>query len=445
MPKLHENTKLGSGKVERLDHLDDERVVLGQILIETTAIHEVVDLLSPHHFDLASHQAIYRAIFALWQAGNIIDLITVRRQMEAHGTLEKIGGSVALGEPTTYAANWKHLRKHAVVILDHYLRRRVLQMGHTIQQAAEDPAQSGIALKLLAEEQALNLDDVAESKRVVNAADCIVALIEKLHRPGAHISTGFSDLDKLVKGFEAGKLYVVAGRAGIGKTSFMLSMLGHQCIINQTPAVYFSLEMTKEEIIAWLAVAEGIFDMGKQRHTTEDFKRLLKEGKRLGNAPLHVIDHASPCMGEIASTLRRLKKQKKAAIVYIDHLHLLQPPSNLARATRDLQLAWVTRHLKIMAKELALPIILGAQLNRKAEDGRQDPRLSHLRDSGAIEQDADVVMMLHRMDYYGLEVDERGESIMGKTDLFVRKNRGLDTGKIKLQYRAQEKRYYMTS
>ncbi|MFN0054618.1 MAG: replicative DNA helicase [Planctomycetales bacterium] len=451
-------TASGSGSLERIDkpdrrqrnelradhlppqNLEAEKGLIGSILFDNHVIDDVADRLRPDHFYLDSHKRIYQAILRLHESGvHGFDAVTVGEALDQGGELKAIGGYEYLQEVIEAVPHAAHAKYYSDIIRSKAVQRRLIYTCTDILKSAYDDANDTQDLLDQAEQGIFQILEQQEDAQRLELKDILLdtfdRINERLQLQGAisGLSSGFRDLDAKTNGFQPSELIILAARPSMGKTAFVLNLAEAAADRCQAGVVIFSLEQSKLELAERFLCIRGRMDMHKLRkgELNEDERDLLlRVSSELSEMPVFIDDQPGRSMSQIAAICRRLKRKSNVRLVVIDYLQLIEPEDK--RAPREQQIAQITRRLKFLAKELQIPVIALAQLNRGVEL-REDkrPKLADLRESGAIEQDADIVMFLHRPEMYDPE-DRPGEA-----EVIVAKHRNGPTGLIRLGFKKQ--------
>ncbi len=435
-------TRQGHERIDRLppQSLEAEKGILGSIFLDNHFIDEVADVLAADQFYLDSHQRIYKAILRLHESGvHGFDPITVRESLEKNNELREAGGDDYLIELMESVPHGGHAKYYASIIRDKAVQRRLIFACTDILKNAYDASSETDDLLNQAEQQIFSILEQQEASNKLELKeillDTFARIDARLELGGAisGLSTGFRDLDGQTNGLQPSELVILAARPSMGKTAFVLNLAEAIADRSQAGVVIFSLEQSKHELAERFLCIRGKLDMHKLRkgELDEDERdRLLRVSSELSELPIFIDDQAGRSMSQINAICRRLKRKDNIRLVIIDYLQLIEPEDK--RAPREQQIAQITRRLKFLAKELSIPVMALAQLNRGVElrDDKR-PRLADLRESGAIEQDADIVMFLHRPEMYNAE-DHPGEA-----EVIVAKHRNGPTGIIRLNFMKQ--------
>jgi replicative DNA helicase len=429
-------------RVDRLppQNLEAEKGVLGSIFYDNHVIDDVGDLLIAEHFYLQSHQRIYAAIQRLHDSGvHGFDAITVGEALDKSNELAEVGGYDYLTEIIESVPHAAHAKYYATTVRDKAIQRRLIYTCTDILRSAYDDTQDTQDLLDQAEQGVFQILEQQEASQKIELRDILLdtfdRINERLQLQGAisGLTSGFRDLDSKTNGFQPSELVILAARPSMGKTAFVLNIAEAAADRCQAGVVIFSLEQSKHELAERFLCIRGRMDMHKLRKgdlSEDERDLLLRVSSELSELPVFVDDQPGRSMSQIAAICRRLKRKQNIRLVIIDYLQLIEPEDK--RAPREQQIAQITRRLKFLAKELQVPVMALAQLNRGVEL-REDkrPKLADLRESGAIEQDADIVMFLHRPEMYDPE-DRPGEA-----EVIVAKHRNGPTGIIRLGFKKQ--------
>ncbi len=423
-------------------NLEAEQAVLGAMLIKKEAIAEVSEILRPEDFYREAHRIVFQAMMDLFTKNEAVDLITVTEQLRKNEQLEKTGGiafitSLANAVPT--AANVVH---HAHIVEEKAQLRNLINAATEIAGAAYED-----------NEDVSDVMDEAEKKILAVAAhqtggafepikDILLntfSKIETLYETKGGITgipSGFKDLDKLTSGLQPSDLILVAARPSMGKTAFTLNIATHVAVYKKKPVAFFSLEMSKEQLVQRMLCSEGGIDAQRLRIgelEEKDWTRLISAADRLAAAPIFIDDTAGITVMELRSKARRLKAEHGLSLIVIDYLQLMQGRASKNSDNRQQEISEISRSLKALARELNVPVIALSQLSRSVESRQvKKPMLSDLRESGSLEQDADIVMFLYREDYYDPETENKNI-----TDLIIAKHRNGPVDTVQLFFHKQ--------
>jgi len=424
---------------------DLEEAVIGAVLLEKTAFETANDILSPEMFYDKANGLIFAACICLDAERKPVDLLTVVEQLRKSGTLESVGGRAYIAKLSQKVVSSFHLEYHCYVVKDKYLHRRLIEICSSGTDLGFDDTEDidETVARLNADIERLQ-EEIVGKKDTRHISEAAKASIEQMHdriadrmngiTPG--IPTGFADLDKLTNGWRPEKFVVIASRPGVGKTSIAVKF-ARQAARHGTPVVFFSLEMGETELTDRMITAEaGINadDYNSGEIQPPEWSRAETAMENISRLPVYIEDNPKVTVGNIANKARLLKKQGKCGMVIIDYMQLITPSVKLK--VREQEVGEISRLLKIYAKELKVPFIVLCQMNRDIEAEKREPRLSDLRESGAIEQDADTVIFINRPGMYVEELRDKktGELLVNYMELLVKKHRGGKLGKIKLKH-----------
>jgi len=435
--------------------LDIERVVLGALMIDKDAFSVVSDKLRPETFYEPRHQKIYHAIQMLSIEDKPVDIMTVTEQLRREGTLETVGGPEYIIELSADVASSAHIEYHSDILTQKFLGRQLISFASQIETKAYDETIDVEELMQEAEGALFEIsqknmrNDYTQINPVVDEAIRILQSSAASTSGLTGIASGFKRLDQITAGWQKSDLVIIAGRPAMGKTSFALSIAKNIAVDEKTPIAFFSLEMNNVQLVNRLIsnICEITGDKILSGQLSEDeWIRLDKNVSKLKEAPLYVDDTAGLSVFELRTKARRLVREKGVKIIMIDYLQLMNA-SGMRFGNRQEEVSHISRSLKGLAKELDIPILALSQLNRSVDN--RDPRdsqtkrplLSDLRESGAIEQDADMVLFVHRPEYYKIYEDENGENLRGKAIIIIAKHRKGSIGDVVLDFRGQYTRF----
>ncbi len=417
--------------------LESERALLGALLLKPDVIHDVADLVHADSFYAEKHRLIFDVMRQLSDKGEPIDLVTMSAKMENNGMLERAGGRAYLAELAAAAPAPGNYAYYADLVSRKHLLRSLIDTSHEITETAYDEARDTREVLDEAEKKIYAIGNaiaahkfVAIADKVHDAWDRIEALSKK--EDGIRgVPTGFPDLDNLLSGLHKSDLVILAARPSIGKTSLALDIARNAAVRHNVPVGIFSLEMSSEQIIDRLLAAESYVNSWKIRtgavHTEEDFSRIRDSLESLSKAPIYIDDKPGNNILAMRAVARRLKRERGIGLIVVDYLQLMAPTSTKASDSMVQQVTEISRSLKSLARELEVPVLALSQLSRAVEQRGGRPRLSDLRDSGSIEQDADVVMFIHREDKRNPDSDKPNIA-----EILIEKHRNGPTGKIDL-------------
>ena len=426
--------------------VDLEEVVLGAMMIDKKGVDEVIDILHADVFYKDAHRFIYEAIFKLFETSEPVDLLTVSAQLKKDGNLEAVGGDFYLIKLTQKVASSAHIEFHARIILQKYIQRSLIKISNEIIEDAYDEGTDvfdlldGAESKLYDVTQG-NLKRSAETAQnlVIQAKKRIEEIANKEGLSG--IPSGFDKVDKLTSGWQPSDLIIVAARPGMGKTALTLSMARNMAVNNNIPVAFFSCEMSSVQLITRLISSETGLSSEKLRTgklEKHEWEQLNVKVKALEKAPLFIDDTPSLSIFDLRAKARRLASQHGIKLVIIDYLQLMTAGTSNKSGNREQEISTISRNLKALAKELNVPVIALSQLSRAVETrgGSKRPLLSDLRESGAIEQDADIVSFIYRPEYYKIDEwdDEERTPTQGQAEFIVAKHRNGGLENIRLKF-----------
>ena len=430
--------------------IDMEEAVLGAIMLEKEAVITVMDILKPESFYKEAHRKIFKAIADLNAREFPVDLYTVTEELRAHQELESVGGPVYLTQLTSKVVSAANVDYHSRIVAQKYIQRELIRVSTEIQNRSFDDTYDVTELLDFSENE---LFQIAEGniKREVSPINLVIKkAIEEIEKAGkredALVGTpsGFTKLDRLTSGWQKSELIIVAARPSMGKTAFALSMARNMAIDHGKKVAIFSCEMSSVQLVNRLIVAETDIAGDKIRNgrlSEEEWKQLDTRIKKLVQAPIFIDDTPAISIFELRAKCRRLMAQHKLDIVIVDYLQLMSGPDNAG--SREQEVSNISRSLKSIAKELNVPIIALSQLNRSVEmrGGTKRPLLSDLRESGAIEQDADMVVFIHRQEKFGINAFEDGSSTKGIAEIILAKNRNGPVDDVRLRFREEKAQF----
>ncbi|MBO8454538.1 MAG: replicative DNA helicase [Bacteroidetes bacterium] len=430
--------------------LDVEEAVIGSMLIEPNCVDESMEELTPSCFYDEKHRMIFDAISALVNEHSSVDVLTVTQKLKAQGNLETVGGPVALAALSRKVGAAAHVEYYIKILKQKCIQRELITASYDILRKAYDETANVDELidlsqsKIFAAIQNNVKRDVQEIGSIYNQA---ISDIERLQDTTglSGVPSGFPSIDKITFGWQPSDLIILAARPSVGKTAFVLNIARNAAVQYNMPVAFFSLEMPSIQLVKRLMVTESGLSADKikggVRLAPHEWKQLEEKCRNLAKSPLYIDDTPSLPVMEFRSKVKRLVKQKGVRLVIVDYLQLMQAPSDNRGMMREQEVAAISRTLKATAKEMNVPIIALSQLSRNAVQrtgGNNRPQLSDLRESGSIEQDADMVIFIHRLDYQGLSenVDDKG-----KTQIIIAKHRNGEIGDIEMMFRSSEVRF----
>jgi replicative DNA helicase len=430
-----------------------EEAVLGALMIERDAYSLVSEILRPESFYEHRHQLLYKAITSLAMRQQPIDILTVAEQLRSTGDLEEVGGPFYITQLSGKVASSAHIEYHARIIAQKFLARELITFTSNIQTMAFDETQDVDELMQQAEGKLFEISQKNMKKDYTQINPVIQEAYEMLQKAAARtdglsgLESGFYALDKMTSGWQNSDLVIIAARPAMGKTAFVLSMAKNMAVNAKIPVALFSLEMSNVQLVNRLIV--NVCEIPGEKIKSGqlapyEWGQLDYKIKELYDAPLFVDDTPSLSVFELRTKARRLVREHGVKIIIIDYLQLMNA-SGMSFGSRQEEVSTISRSLKGLAKELNIPIIALSQLNRGVEsregiDGKR-PQLSDLRESGAIEQDADMVCFIHRPEYYKIYTDEKGNDLRGMAEIIIAKHRNGAVGDVLLRFRGEYARF----
>ena len=435
--------------------LDIEKVVLGALMIDSDAFTVVSELIRPETFYDPRHQKIYGAIQSLNLHEKPVDIMTVAEELKRSGDLEEVGGPAYIVELSSHVASSAHIEYHGRILAQKFLARQLIQFASMIETSAFDETVDVDELMQKAEGSLFELSQKNMAQEYTQI-DPIVKQAHELLLKAANnqenggltgISTGFTKLDKITAGWQPSDLVIIAGRPAMGKTSFALSLAKNIAIDNRIPVAFFSLEMNNVQLVNRLlsnvCSISGSKILSGQLDPS-DWERFDNNLRKMDGAPIYVDDTPGLSVFELRTKARRLVREHGIKVLMVDYLQLMNA-NGMRFNSRQEEVSTISRSLKGLAKELNIPVLALSQLSRAVEqregvEGKR-PQLSDLRESGAIEQDADMVLFVHRPEYYHILQDEKGNDLHGMAQIIIAKHRKGATGDVLLNFRGEYTRF----
>jgi replicative DNA helicase len=428
-----------------------EQAVLGAMLLDQDAALKAAEILDDSMFYKEAHRLLFRAMVGLTERGDVVDPVTLREELAKRGDLDRAGGMEYVAALLDVVPTAASIEYHSRIVLDKAVLRRLVEAAtEIIQDVYEARAESSTVLDN-AEHRIFQVAQYRRSEDFSRLKELIWPTMERIEQlQGGQgivtgVASGFLDLDRLTAGFQRSDLVIIAARPSMGKTSFVLNCVQHAAIEHQVGVGVFSLEMSKEALVQRLLCSEGLVDAQRLRRGAlrdDDYPKLARAAGLLGTAPIWIDDSAALTPLAMRSKARRLKAEHDIGMVVVDYLQLMQGPSDIEN--RQQEISYISRSLKALAKELEVPVVALSQLSRAPEqrsgEGRR-PQLSDLRESGAIEQDADLVCFIYRQEFYDGSVDKDGNNIEGLAELIVGKQRNGPTGSVNLYFKKEYTRF----
>lgn len=426
--------------------IDLEEAVLGALMLEKDALTAVVDILTAESFYKDSHKEIYQAILDLFNASEPIDLLTVTNQLRKNGKLEVAGGAYFITELTSRVSSAANVEYHARIITEQSMKREMIQIASEIQRDAYEDTTDVFELLDKMEQSLFEISENHIRKNYADMRSIMREAITELESKKGQkdgltgVPSGFTALDRVTSGWQKSDLVIIAARPAMGKTAFVLSVLRNAAVDHNRPVAIFSLEMSSIQLVNRLISSEAELDSEKIKKgnlADYEWEQLIHKTNKLSAAPLFVDDTPALSILELRAKCRRLKAQSDIQLIVVDYLQLMSGDSkgNMG-GNREQEISSISRALKKIAKELSVPVIALSQLSRAVETrgGDKRPQLSDLRESGAIEQDADIVMFLYRPEYYGITEDDEGHSTAGLGEVIIAKHRNGSLENVKLRF-----------
>jgi replicative DNA helicase len=435
MPKKKEDTVYSPYKVPP-HNLEAEQAIVGGILINNDALNQVVDILSGEDFYREAHALIYEGMLTLYNRDDPVDVITLSQVLKEKGALDKIGGTEYLASLAEATATSAGIIYHAEIVKDLSTRRNLIRQCSHISEVCFQPGNDTEDILDSAEQYIFEIAERKIDQNFLQLDEVVKNSFKKIETTtGSNItgiSTGFTDFDNLTSGLQHSDFIIIAGRPSMGKTALALNIALNAALVDKVGVAIFSLEMSSLQLGIRLLGCDAMIDAWKLRKGAlqdDDYLRLTDSANRLSELPIYIDDSSGLSSLEIKAKARRLKKKHNISLVIIDYLQLMQ--SKKAVESRQLEISEISRSLKALAKDLDIPVLAVSQLNRKVEDRpNKRPMLADLRESGAIEQDADLILFIYREELYN-----RTEENRGKAELHVAKHRNGPTGLVNLTFR----------
>lgn len=435
-----------SGLKERIppQAVDIEMAVLGAMMLDKDAVYRTMEVLQEEHLYKTAHQRIFNAMSVLFAQNQVIDLITVSEQLKKDNRLEEVGGTYYLTECTNQVTSTANVEYHARIVLEKSILRSLISISGEITEASYEAREDAQTLLDRAEQKIFGIAEKGLKTGFEKISPILhetMDVLEKYHRREGKvigIPTEFTILDELTAGFQKSDLIIIAGRPSMGKTAFSLNIARNAAVNEKIGVGFFSLEMSKFQLATRLLSCETRIDSNKLRKgklNKDEWARLGLAAGALAEAPLFIDDTASLSIFELRAKGRRLKMEHDIQMLVVDYLQLMRGPAG--KDSRQQEISEISRSLKAVAKELDVPVVALSQLSRQPEirgGGNRRPLLSDLRESGALEQDADLVIFIYRPEMYGIEADEQGRSTENIAEIIVGKQRNGPTGTIRLAF-----------
>jgi replicative DNA helicase len=430
---------------------DAEQAVLGAMLLDQDAALKGAEFLDDTMFYKEAHRILFRAMVSLTERGDVIDPVTLRDELGKRGDLERSGGMEYIATLIDVVPTAANVEYHTRIVRDKAVLRRLIEAATEIIQDVYDTRGDSSEVLDNAEHRIFQVVQSRRSEEFLRLKELIWPTMERIEqmqgRAGAltGVPTGFTELDEMTAGFQKSDLVILAARPSMGKTAFALNVVQHAAIEHNVRVAIFSLEMSKDQLVQRLLCSEGLVDAQRLRRGAlrdEDYPKLARAAGLLSSAQIWIDDSAGLTPLAMRSKARRLKAEHDIGLVVIDYLQLMQGPQNIEN--RQQEISYISRSLKALAKELDIPVLALSQLSRAPEQRggeHRRPLLSDLRESGAIEQDADVVCFIYRPEMYEGPQDKDGNSLEGLAELNVGKQRNGPTGTVQLYFKKEYTRF----
>lgn len=420
-------------------NIDAERALLGSIMLKADAIYDAIDIISAESLYVEKHRVIFRAMLELMSASSPIDLLSVGNRLKERNELERIGGNGFLAELVGSVPTSSNLKYYAEIVQKKAMMRGLIDAAAEITELGYDEAQELEQVLDTADKRMTEVTSSPTMRKFIPMKDMLGAAwerFEKLHGSEHElrgVPTGFAGLDNLLAGFQPSDLVILAARPSMGKTALALDIARQTAIQHGTPVGIFSLEMSSQQLVDRMLAAEAKVNAWSLRtgklNSDDEFQRVREAMERLSKAPIYIDDQPATNAVIMRSVARRLKREHGIGLLVVDYLQLMAPTATRASDSLVQQVTEISRSLKTMARELEVPVLALSQLSRAVETRRGKPRLSDLRDSGAIEQDADVVMFIHREDRMNQDAETTNIA-----EILIEKHRNGAIGKVDLYF-----------
>lgn len=420
--------------------LEAEASVLGAMLLDKEAIAQAIESIDEGNFYKEAHSRIYSTVVELYDANQPVDIVSVTENLKKRKQLESVGGAGYISELIDSIPSAAHVGHYLGIVREKSILRRLIKVASEISNRCYDVPEDVHEVLDEAEKNIFEISQHRRSQGFVRIGDLIkhsIETVETLYQRKEHVTgvaSGYSDLDSITAGFQPSDLIIVAARPSMGKTSLALNIVEHAAVVEGVPSAVFSLEMSKEQLVLRMLCSHARVNAHNVRtgfiSEKHDFPRLVNAAGKLATSPVFIDDTPALSILEMRAKARRLVAKEGIKLIVVDYLQLMRTLSRKSEG-RQQEISEISRSLKALARELSVPVIVLSQLNREAES-RPDhrPRLSDLRESGAIEQDADLVMLLFREEYY----DPDNEDVKGKAEVIIAKQRNGPVGNVKLSF-----------
>ena len=442
--QIKQDAKLGKMPPQAIDVED---VVLGSFMIDKEALMVGIDLVDEKHFYREQNQIIHRNIKEIFNHGDPVDILTVTQQLRKNKELDLVGGAYYISQLTERVGSTANIEYHCRMVMQKYMLRELINISNITIQKAYDPSTDIFDLIDESETKIFEIADDSLKKGVATLNNLLTEAIKRIETNKNNdsdvigVPSGFKALDAITAGFQPGTMNIIAARPAMGKTAFVLSLARNAAVDYKQPIAFFSLEMSAIELVNRLISSEAEIDgMKIKKGNLQEYEwtQLTSRITRLSDAPLLIDDSPGLNLFQMRAKARRLKQKHNIQMIIIDYLQLMSGggDGDQKSTNREQEISMISRGLKKLSKELHIPIIALSQLSRQAENRSTTkiPQLSDLRESGAIEQDADMVMFIYRPEYYGITEDEDQTPTKGLANIIIAKHRSGETGTIKLRF-----------
>lgn len=429
-----------------------ESAVLGALMLDEIALNNVIEMLHEEYFYKPENQAIFRAVKKLVEKTEPVDMLSVVEELRQEGLLEAAGGAYYVAQLTSNITSGAHVEYYVKILSQKYVQRQLILTCTETIKAAYDETTDVMDLLDRTEQNLMDVNDKNFRSDYREIGTLVHSALEQIKEAQLNkgntvgIPTGFLELDRLTAGMHPGTLIIVAARPAMGKTAFSLTMARNMAVNAKAPVAFFSMEMTGEELATRLISAEAEIPGEKLKKgeplAPHEEKILMERSQILNDAPIYIDDTPGLSIFELRAKCRRLKQKYGIKMVFIDYLQLMNAGGDSKNGNREQEISTISRQLKALSKELSIPVLAMSQLSRAVETrgGSKRPQLSDLRESGAIEQDADIVMFIYRPEYYGIDSDEKGDT-RGMADIIVAKHRSGSVDDVRLKFESKYVRF----
>lgn len=419
--------------------IESERGLLGALLLKPDAIHDVSDLIRPDSFYVEKHRLIFESMRELTDRSEPIDLLSLSEHLQGRGTLERVGGRAFIAELVNSAPSPSNFHHYAELVSRKHLMRSLIDASHQITELAYEEGHDTAEVLDQAEKAIYAIGNASAAHKFIAIADKMDDAWDRIESRSKNdgavtgVPTGFPDLDNLLSGLHKSDLIILAARPSVGKTSLAMDIARNAAVRHNIPVGIFSLEMSSEQLVDRMLSAESKVNSWKMRtgsvHGEEDFGHIRDALETLSKAPIYIDDKPGSNILAMRAVARRLKRERGIGLIVVDYLQLMAPTNTKSSDNMVQQVTEISRSLKSLARELEVPVLALSQLSRAVEQRGGKPRLSDLRDSGSIEQDADVVIFIHREDKGNPDSEKKGIA-----EILVEKHRNGPTGKVDLYF-----------